>query len=198
MFFNLTENTYIHSILLNFDLILLGLMATQICGAFLSSDWAQKNFDEKGFKFFGTGECFVFTVSLQLPSDSIDVLCCKLHVALYTQEYDFNKLIKSTFQLRPGMEQYQRTVLQISGMSDKCDSSHQKQTLSTSSLLSTHVDRPTGASQNQRYESATLSTFKFMAGNDETLFIGELFFLSLMTWKVSACNSGSVIPYMLL
>uniref|UniRef100_A0A672TB72 TBC1 domain family member 24 n=1 Tax=Sinocyclocheilus grahami TaxID=75366 RepID=A0A672TB72_SINGR len=76
----------------------------EICGAFLSSDWAQKNCDEKGFKFFGTGECFVFT----------------------------------------------RPVLQISGMSDK-------------------------SSQNQRYESAsfcTLSTFKFMAGNDETLFIG--------------------------
>uniref|UniRef100_A0A673L517 TBC1 domain family member 24 n=1 Tax=Sinocyclocheilus rhinocerous TaxID=307959 RepID=A0A673L517_9TELE len=35
----------------------------EICGAFLSSDWAQKNCDEKGFKFFGTGECFVFTVS---------------------------------------------------------------------------------------------------------------------------------------
>uniref|UniRef100_A0A8C2IR27 TBC1 domain family member 24 n=1 Tax=Cyprinus carpio TaxID=7962 RepID=A0A8C2IR27_CYPCA len=110
----------------------------EICGAFLSSDWAQKDCDEKGFKFFGTEECFVFT-------------------------------------LRPGMERFQRTVLQISGMSDKCDSSHQKQTLSVSSLLSTHVDRPTGASQNQRYESAsfcTLSTFKFMAGNDETLFIG--------------------------
>jgi len=38
-------------------------MSSQICGAFLSSDWAHKNCDEKGFKFFGTGECFVFTVS---------------------------------------------------------------------------------------------------------------------------------------
>ncbi|XP_026111561.1 TBC1 domain family member 24-like [Carassius auratus] len=110
----------------------------EICGAFLSSDWAQKNCDEKGFKFFGTRECFVFT-------------------------------------LRPGMERFQRTVLQISGMSDKCDSSHQKQTLSISSLLSTHVERPIGASQNQRYESAsfcTMSTFNIMAGNDETLFTG--------------------------
>ncbi|XP_043097559.1 TBC1 domain family member 24-like isoform X2 [Puntigrus tetrazona] len=35
----------------------------EICGAFLSSDWAQKNCDEKGLKFFGTGECFVFTVT---------------------------------------------------------------------------------------------------------------------------------------
>lgn len=60
---------------------MLGLVATQVCGAFLSSDWAQKNCDEKGFKFFGTGECFVFTVSLHLPSDSIDLLCFKLYVA---------------------------------------------------------------------------------------------------------------------
>uniref|UniRef100_A0A671MQA0 TBC1 domain family member 24 n=1 Tax=Sinocyclocheilus anshuiensis TaxID=1608454 RepID=A0A671MQA0_9TELE len=57
------ENTEIAVFLLHFDLLMLGLMATQICGAFLSSDWAQKNCDEKGFKFFGTGECFVFTVS---------------------------------------------------------------------------------------------------------------------------------------
>ncbi len=162
-------------------------LATQICGAFLSSDWAQKSFDEKGFKFFGTGECFVFTVSLHLPSDSVDLLCFKLHVALYAQEYDFNKLIKTTFQLRPGMERYQRTVLQISGTSEKCDSSHQKQTLSASSLQSIHVDRPTGASQNQRYESAsfsTLSTFKFMAGNDETLFIGELCFIYMFLYNL--------------
>uniref|UniRef100_A0A9R1SSA0 TBC1 domain family member 24 n=2 Tax=Cyprinus carpio TaxID=7962 RepID=A0A9R1SSA0_CYPCA len=118
--------------------LLLKTADEEICGAFLSSDWAQKNCDEKAFKFFGTGECFVFT-------------------------------------LRPGMERYQRTVMQISGMSDKCDSSHQKQTLSTSSLISTHLDRPTGLSQNQRYKFesfCTVSNIKFMAGDDETLFIG--------------------------
>ncbi|XP_056102183.1 TBC1 domain family member 24-like isoform X2 [Rhinichthys klamathensis goyatoka] len=73
-------------------------------------------------------------------------------------------------ELRPGMERYQRTVLQISGMSEKSD-----QTLSASSRINTHVDRPTAASQDQRYKSSsfcTLSTFKFMAGDDETLFIG--------------------------
>ncbi|XP_026069674.1 TBC1 domain family member 24-like isoform X2 [Carassius auratus] len=106
--------------------LLLKTADEEICGAFLSSDWAQKNCDEKGFKFFGTGECFVFT-------------------------------------LRPGVERYQRTVLQISGMSDKC------------SLMSTHVDRPTGVSQNQRCKFASFCTdsnIKFMAGDDETLFIG--------------------------
>ncbi|XP_056102184.1 TBC1 domain family member 24-like isoform X3 [Rhinichthys klamathensis goyatoka] len=114
--------------------LLLKTADEEICGAFLSSDWAHKSCDEKGFKFFGTGECFVFT-------------------------------------LRPGMERYQRTVLQISGMSEKSD-----QTLSASSRINTHVDRPTAASQDQRYKSSsfcTLSTFKFMAGDDETLFIGE-------------------------
>ncbi|XDV35926.1 hypothetical protein PO909_005788 [Leuciscus waleckii] len=113
--------------------LLLKTADEEICGAFLSSDWAHKNCDEKGFKFFGTGECFVFT-------------------------------------LRPGMERYQRTVLQISGTSDKSD-----QTLSASSRINTHVDRPTAASQHQRYKSSsfcTLSTFKFMAGDDKTLFIG--------------------------
>ncbi|KAL0190961.1 hypothetical protein M9458_013659, partial [Cirrhinus mrigala] len=54
----------------------------------------------------------------------------------------------------------------ISGMSGKCDSSHQKQTLSISSLISTHVDRTTEGSA-----LCTVSTFKFMAGDDETLFI---------------------------
>ncbi|RXN07215.1 TBC1 domain family member 24-like protein [Labeo rohita] len=110
--------------------LLLKTADEEVCGAFLSSDWAQKNCDEKGFKFFGTGECFVFT-------------------------------------LRPGMERYQRTVLQISGMSGKCDSSHQKQILSISSLITTHVDRTTGGSP-----LCTVSAFKFMAGDDETLFIG--------------------------
>ncbi|KAG1940760.1 TBC1 domain family member 24 isoform b [Pimephales promelas] len=113
--------------------LLLKTADEEICGAFLSSDWAHKNCDEKGFKFFGTGECFVFT-------------------------------------LRPGMERYQRTVLQISGMSDKSD-----QTLSANSRINTHVYRPSAASQDQRYKSSsfcTLSTFKFMAGDDETLFIG--------------------------
>ncbi|KAL1272942.1 hypothetical protein QQF64_028804 [Cirrhinus molitorella] len=110
--------------------LLLKTADEEICGAFLSSDWAQKNCDEKGFKFFGTGECFVFT-------------------------------------LRPGMERYQRTVLQISGMSGKCDSSHQKESLSIDSLISTDMDRTTGGSP-----LCTVSTFKFMAGDDETLFIG--------------------------
>ncbi|XP_059415405.1 TBC1 domain family member 24-like isoform X2 [Carassius carassius] len=43
--------------------LLLKTADEEICGAFLSSDWAQKNCDEKGCKFFGTGECFVFTVT---------------------------------------------------------------------------------------------------------------------------------------
>ncbi|XP_067315622.1 TBC1 domain family member 24-like isoform X2 [Pseudorasbora parva] len=42
--------------------LLLKTTDEEICGAFLSSDWAHKS-DEKEFKFFGTGECFVFTVT---------------------------------------------------------------------------------------------------------------------------------------
>lgn len=97
------------------------------------------------------------------------------------------------------MERYQRTVLQISGMSDKSDSSH-NQTLSTSSRINTCVDRLSATSQDQRYESAsfcTFSTAKFMAGDDETLFIGELFFPQKTcflnfceVWRNTGVNSG--------
>ncbi|XP_051563597.1 TBC1 domain family member 24-like isoform X2 [Myxocyprinus asiaticus] len=83
-------------------------------------------------------------------------------------------------ELRPGMERYQRTVLEISGMSDKWESS-QEQALSSTSHVNTHLDIPTGATQNHRFESASLpstpsdscmATTRFMAGDDESLFIG--------------------------
>ncbi|KTG05735.1 hypothetical protein cypCar_00029769 [Cyprinus carpio] len=72
--FNANKEALIHKDILNKrfysrveghdpTVLLLKTADEEICGAFLSSDWAQKNCDEKAFKFFGTGECFVFTVS---------------------------------------------------------------------------------------------------------------------------------------
>lgn len=35
----------------------------KVCGAFLSSDWSERKKNGLTLGFFGTGECFVFTVS---------------------------------------------------------------------------------------------------------------------------------------
>lgn len=35
----------------------------KVCGAFLSSDWSERKKNGATSGFFGTGECFVFTVS---------------------------------------------------------------------------------------------------------------------------------------
>ncbi|XP_049335613.1 TBC1 domain family member 24 isoform X2 [Astyanax mexicanus] len=42
--------------------LLLKTVDEEICGAFLSSDWALRNHDGNSLYFFGTEECFVFTL----------------------------------------------------------------------------------------------------------------------------------------
>uniref|UniRef100_A0A673NBW1 TBC1 domain family member 24 n=1 Tax=Sinocyclocheilus rhinocerous TaxID=307959 RepID=A0A673NBW1_9TELE len=90
--------------LLHFDLLMPGLMATQMCGAFLSSDWAQKNCDEKGFKFFGTGECFVFTVSKSTFVAMVATRCtcrltCQLAV-LNSDTFESPPLCRGCFKIQ--------------------------------------------------------------------------------------------------
>uniref|UniRef100_A0A673NFP0 TBC1 domain family member 24 n=1 Tax=Sinocyclocheilus rhinocerous TaxID=307959 RepID=A0A673NFP0_9TELE len=101
---NLRENTEIAVFLLHFDLLMPGLMATQMCGAFLSSDWAQKNCDEKGFKFFGTGECFVFTVSKSTFVAMVATRCtcrltCQLAV-LNSDTFESPPLCRGCFKIQ--------------------------------------------------------------------------------------------------
>lgn len=38
-------------------------LSSQVCGAYLSTDWAERNKFGGKLGFFGTGECFVFRVS---------------------------------------------------------------------------------------------------------------------------------------
>ncbi|KAI4879817.1 hypothetical protein NFI96_030621, partial [Prochilodus magdalenae] len=105
--------------------LLLKTVDEEVCGAFLSSDWTLRNRDGRRRQFFGTEECFVFT-------------------------------------LRPGMERYQRTVLHISGMMGMSGSTS-----------------PAGTSQDPKYLSVPFGPAeppqpkaRFMAGDDELLFIG--------------------------
>ncbi|XP_054833317.1 TBC1 domain family member 24-like isoform X2 [Eublepharis macularius] len=42
--------------------LLLKTTVGEVCGAFLSSDWSERKKSGGGSSFFGTGECFVFTV----------------------------------------------------------------------------------------------------------------------------------------
>ncbi|KAK2857349.1 hypothetical protein Q7C36_005268 [Tachysurus vachellii] len=105
--------------------LLLRTVDEEVCGAFLSSDWALRRRDEAELQFFGTGECFVFS-------------------------------------LRPAMERYQKTVLDISGMSGMKEPS-----------------RSSSSSDFTSCDVMTLSCFvspaaapHFMSGDDEQLFIG--------------------------
>lgn len=47
----------------------------KVCGAFLSSDWSERKKNGATSGFFGTGECFVFTVSHVLFLDLHSWVC---------------------------------------------------------------------------------------------------------------------------
>lgn len=60
----------------------------QVCGAYLSTDWSERNKFGGKLGFFGTGECFVFRVSRSIykssevtrPSTAIS----PVHMTLFT------------------------------------------------------------------------------------------------------------------
>lgn len=43
-------------------------LISQVCGAFLSTDWEERKRGGNKLSFFGTGECFVFRVGTAMPS----------------------------------------------------------------------------------------------------------------------------------
>lgn len=47
-------------------------LSPQVCGAYLSTDWSERNKFGGKLGFFGTGECFVFRVS-ESPCESSEV-----------------------------------------------------------------------------------------------------------------------------
>lgn len=91
---------YIH--INTFKKIIVNVYISQVFGAFLSTDVIERRKHEaEGLKYFGTGECFVFTVRHTVH----DLFYCSCRLGK----------LKATLslQLRPNMERYQQPMVNI-------------------------------------------------------------------------------------
>ncbi|KAG5853819.1 hypothetical protein ANANG_G00030570 [Anguilla anguilla] len=173
--------------------LLLKTVDEGVCGAFLSSDWiVRTKHAGKGLSFFGTGECFVFT-------------------------------------LRPGMERYQRPILQLSDVPDRASPPPKSPGASRTTVAPGNDDEvtpttltcPAGTPQNPNFLTVPfpvspggspvvsqkrtkaerpLSASMFMAGDEDRLVIGGgggqalCIEADLMTGRTERCDTFDSSP----